>query len=77
MARLIHGSLPVDVARSVLHLDFSKRDHERMARLQRKASEGTLTARDQELHEEYLRAADMLAILQSRARRSLKRQKGA
>jgi hypothetical protein len=71
MARLMNGGFSAELARSVLRLDFSKPDHERMARLQAKASRGTMTAKDRELLEEYLRAADMLALLQSNARRSL------
>jgi hypothetical protein len=77
MAQFISGGFSPDVARSILRLDFSKRDHLGMARLQAKASNGTLTSREREKLEELLRAADMLAILQSKARQSLKRQKGA
>jgi len=77
MAQFINGGFSPDVARSILRLDFSKRDHMRMARLQAKASHTTLTGREREKLEELLRAADMLAILQSKARQSLKRQKGA
>ena len=77
MSQFINGGFSPDVARSILRLDFPKRDHLRMARLQAKASKGTLTSTEREKLEEFLRAADTLAILQSKARQSLKRQKGA
>ena len=77
MVRFINGGFSPEVAQSILRLDFGKRDHVFMAKLQAKASMGTLTARDKEKLNEYLRAADMLAILQSRARQSLKPRKGA
>jgi hypothetical protein len=77
MSRLINGSFPAEIARFVLRLDFAKRDHQQMARLQAKASERTLNSKDRAELENYLRAADILALLQSKARRSLKRQKGA
>ena len=72
MAQFIKGGFSPDVARSILRLDFSKRDHLRMARLQAKASNGMLTSREREKLEELLRAADLLAILQSKARQSFK-----
>jgi hypothetical protein len=77
MVRFINGGFSPEVAQSILRLDFRKRDHLLMAKLQAKASKGTLTAKDEEKLNEYLRAADMLAILQSKARQSLKPQKGA
>jgi hypothetical protein len=77
MVRFINGGFSPEVAQSILRLDFRKRDHVLMAKLQAKASMGTLTAKDKEKLNEYLRAADMLAILQSKARQSLKPRKGA
>lgn len=68
-----NDDLGPEAARSILRLRFRKDDHARMARLQAKASKGTLTAGDREQLDEYLRVADMLAVLQSKARKSLKR----
>lgn len=62
-----------EAARSILRLDFRKQDHRRMANLQAKAGRGTLTPADEEELGEYIRAAHMLAVLQSKARHSLKR----
>ena len=62
-----------DAARSILRLDFPKKDHSRMARLQANASKGILTPDDKEELVEYLRVADMLAVLQAKAGGSLKR----
>jgi hypothetical protein len=44
-----------------------------MAQLSAKAATGTLTSDEREELAEYLRVADLLALLQSRARNSLKR----
>jgi hypothetical protein len=77
MVRFINGGFSPEVAQSILRLDFAKKDHVRMAKLQAKASAGTLTEKDKEKLNQYLRMADMLAILQSKARRSLQPRKGA
>lgn len=42
-----------------------------MSELSAKAQEGDLSKQEKEDLDEYLRAADLLAVLQSRARRSL------
>jgi hypothetical protein len=65
--------LSVEAARSLLRLDFAQFDHERMEELSAKAGTGDLTAIEKEELEEYLRVADLLAILQSKARTALKR----
>ena len=77
MARLINGGISSELAQCILKWDFPEKDHQRMAKLQAKATEGTLTPKDRQELQEYLRVADMLAILQSKARRTLKRGKGA
>jgi hypothetical protein len=80
MARLIgpeHDDLSADAAKSILRIDFPKSDHHRMAQLQAKANRGTLKPEDREELDEYLRVADMLAILQAKARTSLKRPHAA
>lgn len=65
--------LPADAARFLARLDFPQRDHLRMEELSNKAAEGALSTDERDELEEYLRIADMLAIIQSKARRSLKR----
>lgn len=65
--------LPVDAARFLAALDFPQCDHERMEELSSKAAEGALSPDEREELDEYLRVADMLAVIQSKARRSLKR----
>ncbi len=77
MVRFINGPLSPELAKSILKWDFPKKDHQRMGKLQAKASQGNLTSKDRKELEVYLRAADLLAILQSKARRALKLGKGA
>jgi hypothetical protein len=59
-------------ARKLLELSFSRPQQERVALLSEKAQEGTLAPPEQDELDEYIRVADLLAILQSRARRTLK-----
>jgi hypothetical protein len=76
LERLVNPKRPtlsVDAARSLLTLDFPSKDHERVAVLSGKAHEGTLTKAEHAELQEYLRVADLLALLQSKARLSLKR----
>jgi hypothetical protein len=63
--------LSPDAARSILALDFTTADRERMNALAAKARTGTLTTDEDEELESYLRVGDLLAIMQSKARRSL------
>ena len=65
--------LSPDAARSLLQLDFPEADHTRMSELSSKAQAATLTDGEREELQEYLRVADLLAVLQSKARRSLRR----
>lgn len=65
-------TLPQAAAQLFLTLDFHPTDHQRMADLSEKAQEGALSRKERAELEEYLRVADLLAVLQSRARRSLK-----
>ena len=63
-----------DLARYLLQMDFRGSDLKRMARLSKKAESGKLTGRDRLELEEYIRVADTLALMQSKARRSLRRR---
>jgi hypothetical protein len=59
-------------ARSILQLDFNAADRERMNALAEKARHGRLSPdEDQELNE-FIRVGHLLAIMQSKARQSLK-----
>jgi len=61
-----------ETARALLMLDFRPVDHHRMEEHSAKASAGSLSAEERLDLEEYLRVADMVAILQSKARLALK-----
>jgi hypothetical protein len=63
--------LSPDAARSILALDFTAADRDRMNQLSAKARGGELTADENEELDNYLRVGDLLAIMQSKARRSL------
>jgi hypothetical protein len=63
--------LSAELARYILSLHFPPSDHARCAELSSKAQNGTLTSSETEELDEYLAASDVLAILQSQARKSL------
>lgn len=60
-------------ARSLLKMQFSQRDQERMKALAAKARAGTLSADEERLIDTYERLGCVLDILHSKARRVLKR----
>lgn len=64
-------SLSADAALSILALDFAADDRDRMNVLSAKARAGTLTAEEDEELENFIRVGDLLAIMQSKARRSI------
>jgi hypothetical protein len=66
-------NLSPEAARSLLQLDFAEMDHQRMSELSLKAQSAEFTDSEREELQEYLHIADLLAVLQSRARRSLQR----
>jgi hypothetical protein len=68
-----NDDLTPEAAQYILSLDFPRKDHRRMKSLSAKASAGTLSKKEQDELDDYLRVADLLAILHSKARRSLKR----
>jgi len=65
--------LSPDAAESILKLRFQDSDHARMDELAAKAKSGALIDEEKGELEEYLLVADFLAILKSKARRSLRR----
>jgi hypothetical protein len=69
------GGLKSASARSLLDLDFKPADRQRMEELAEKAGAGTLTAQERQEAETYNRVAHLLALLQSKARLSLRTRK--
>jgi hypothetical protein len=65
------GSLPPEVARYFLGLGFSAADKARMHELAEKNQEGKVSPAELEELDGYIRAGDVLAILQLKARRAL------
>ena len=72
LADLEPQSMSPATARKLLELSFSQRQQKRASLLSEKAHEGRLTPSEEDELDEYIRVADLLAILQSRARRALK-----
>ncbi len=66
------GDLTRETAETFLQFDFNPGDRRRMDELAEKAQAGTLTAQDRYDAETYNRVAHLLALLQSKARQSLK-----
>lgn len=67
------SQLSPDAARSILELRFQSADQVKVDRLSTKAREGSLTPTERAELEEYIRVADLLAMLKSKARLSLKK----
>jgi hypothetical protein len=72
MIRPTVANVPPDAARFILSLDFSDSDHVRIDELSAQARAGKLTEQERGELEGYIRLGDVLALLQSKARRSLK-----
>ena len=73
IAGLDPKSLSPEAARQFLDLNFSQSHQEQVNTLSQKAREGSLTPAERAELDEFIRVADLLAILQSRARQALKR----
>ena len=74
LSRVIDPQRPgftAEGARSILTLTFGSDDVARMNELSEKASDGTLTADEQDELDCYERVGHLLAILQAKARQSL------
>ena len=66
--------LSPEKAQMVLSVALTPEDHERLEELGEKANEGVLTEAEREQYDAYkVRVIDLLAILQSRARMTLKK----
>jgi hypothetical protein len=77
-ARVIaaEDALPANVARSVLAWRFPKRDLTRVQKLQEKNNAGTITDRERRELETYVRVGQFVAVMQARARLTLKNRRG-
>jgi hypothetical protein len=75
LSRVLEPEKPMlspDAARSILALDFTPADRDRMNALAAKARGGSLTAEENEELDSYIRVGDLLAIMQSKARRTIR-----
>jgi hypothetical protein len=73
IAELEVKSMSPETARHLLALCFTRSHQEQVDALSQKAREGSLTPVERAELDEFIRVADLLAILQSRARQALKR----
>jgi hypothetical protein len=71
------GNLSVELARYILSLDFPKADHVRYAELAEKAQQGALSESERAELEDFLNVNDFLAIVQAKAKASLKNNSSA
>jgi hypothetical protein len=74
LARILgneNGQLPKDLARYILTLGFSDRDKSRMHDLVVRNQDDALTPAEKEEMHAFGKAGDLLAILKSKARRTL------
>jgi hypothetical protein len=74
-ARLMQAQrdeLSPEAAEFLLAMDFGESDRQRMLQLAERSEAGTLTAEEQIEFDGYLHVGNLLAVMQSRARRALK-----
>jgi hypothetical protein len=79
-ARLIKaddGDLSRELARYILTLGFDEPDQARMRELAERNEEGALSSDEQRELQNYVKAGHMLALLHSKARRSLKAERAS
>jgi len=69
------GKLPRTLARLALKTTFPPQDLDRMHLLVQKNRQGTISANELEELDSYIAAGDLLALLQSKARKTLKIKK--
>ena len=70
------GKLPLPLARHIVKLGFPKADKDRMHELAVKNQQGQISALELEELDNYVQAGEILALLQSKARSTLKSRKG-
>jgi len=73
LIRVGDDDLTTETARYILSLGFDQAAIDRVNLLSEKVQEGTLTSDERLELDEYLRAGDVLALWQSKARRTLKK----
>ena len=61
-------------AEFLLSIDFEESDRQRMLELAERSEGGILTAEEQREFDSYLHVGNLLAVMQSKARRALKRK---
>jgi len=71
------ADLSSEVARYLLSIDFSAADRERMDALSEKSQSGDLSAEEREELDDYVRIGHLLALVQSKARKSLGHHRAA
>ena len=69
------GNLSRELARYILTLGFDEIDQARMQELAARNQEGALSSEEQEELLNYVKAGHLLALLHSKARKSLKKRK--
>jgi hypothetical protein len=69
------GDLSAELARYILTLGFGEDDQSRMNDLAGRNQQGALTPEERDELQSYVKASHMLALLHSKARKSLKRRK--
>jgi hypothetical protein len=77
-ARVISAdeALPPSVARSVLAWKFPEPDLKRVRKLQQKNNAGTISDGERRELESYVRVSQFVAVMQARARLSLRNRRG-
>lgn len=68
-------TLSLDAAQALLGLDFRPSDRRRMNLLAEKNRQGRISAREEQELDNFIRAGQLLGIIQSKARQSLKAHK--
>jgi hypothetical protein len=75
LIRADNGDLPHELARYILTIGFDSQDQARMRDLAARNQEGLLSPEEKEELQGYVKAGHLLALLHSKARKSLKRKK--
>lgn len=71
-----NADLTADAARSLLAVEFTEADQQRMHELAGKAQQGRLSEQEQDEADSYSFVGNVLGILKSKARRSLEKANG-
>ena len=71
------GALSPAAAQSILQIQFSEADQARVCELASRSNDGTLSAQEAVEYDNYLAAADVLSLWQSKARLFLKNHPSA